>query len=120
MPDQRRIQRHTLPNYLRVYNRHTGKPMGAVGNMSVDGLMLISELPMLVGATFDMYFKIPAVNEAQTIAVRGRCVWSREDVTPGTYDSGFTLVATSDGYEEMIDALRRYFSFVTTPTATPR
>ena len=39
------------------------------------------------------------------------CQWSREDVTPGSYDSGFSLVAPPAEYVEMVDALRHYFSF---------
>ena len=38
---QRRIERHQLPYYLKVFNRITDKPMGFIGNVSLDGLMLI-------------------------------------------------------------------------------
>ena len=51
---QRRIERHQLPYYLKVFNRITDKPMGFIGNVSLDGLMLISQYPMLVNARFDM------------------------------------------------------------------
>ena len=53
----RHIERHQLPYYLKVFNRITDKPMGSIGNVSLDGLMLISQLPMLVGARFDLRLK---------------------------------------------------------------
>lgn len=111
MPVQRRIERHQLPYYLKVFNRFTDKPMGYIGNVSLDGLLLISQLPMLVGARFDMRLKIPGQHGLHCIDFSGTCQWSREDVTPSCYDSGFALVAPPADYVEMVDALRFYFSF---------
>lgn len=112
MHNHRRIERHQLPNYLKVFNRITDKPMGYIGNVSLDGLLLISELRMLVGGKFDMRIKIPGCDGRQRfIDFSATCQWCREDVTPGGYDSGFALVAPPAEYMEMVDALRHYFSF---------
>ncbi|ERI53677.1 PilZ domain-containing protein [Pseudomonas sp. NPDC077186] len=111
MRSQRRIERHQLPYYLKVFNRITDKPMGSIGNVSLDGLMLISQLPMLVGARFDMRLKIPGQHGQHFVDFSATCQWCREDVTPGSYDSGFALVAPPADYVEMVDALRYYFSF---------
>ncbi|KFX68283.1 pilus assembly protein PilZ [Pseudomonas taeanensis MS-3] len=111
MHTQRRIERHQLPYYLKVFNRITDRPMGYIGNMSLDGLMLISQLPMLVGARFEMRLKVPGQNAPRLIDFSATCQWSREDVTPGSFDSGFALVAPSAEYVEMVDSLRHYFSF---------
>jgi hypothetical protein len=111
MPAQRHIERHQLPSYLKVFNRITDKPMGYIGNVSLDGLMLISQLPMLVGGRFDLRLKIPGVQGQRFIDFSATCQWSREDVSPGYFDSGFALVGPPAEYVEMVDALRRYFSF---------
>ena len=111
MRSQRRIERHQLPYYLKVFNRITDKPMGYIGNVSLDGLMLISQLPMLVGARFDMRLKIPGQHGQHFVDFSATCQWSREDVTQGSYNSGFALVAPPAEYVEMVDALRYYFSF---------
>lgn len=110
-PVQRRIERHQLPYYLKVFNRITDKPMGYIGNVSVDGLLLISQLPLLVGARFDMRLKIPGHDALHCIDFSANCQWSCEDVTPGYYDSGFALVNSPADYVEMVNALRHYFSF---------
>lgn len=117
MRSQRRIERHQLPYYLKVFNRITDKPMGSIGNVSLDGLMLISQLPLLVGARFDMRLKIPGQQGVRFIDVSATCQWCREDVTPGCYDSGFALVAPPAEYVEMIEALRYYFSFPGLPAS---
>lgn len=112
MPELRRIERQQLPHYLQVFNRNTGKPLGSIGNISLDGLMLVSQLPMLVGACFDLRLKVPGENESERfIDFQANCMWSREDVTPGIFDSGFALLAVPADYMRMVVALRDYFSF---------
>ncbi|MBB4865907.1 hypothetical protein HNP46_004808 [Pseudomonas nitritireducens] len=112
MRHQRHIERHQLPYYLKVFNSITDKPMGYLGNVSLDGLLLISQLPMLVGGRFDMRLKIPGHDgKLQLIEFTATCQWCREDVNPGNYDSGFSLASPPGDYVELVDALRRYFSF---------
>ena len=117
MPIQRRIQRHQLPYYLKVFNRITDKPVGYIGNVSLDGLLLISQFPMLVNADFDMRLKIPGPGAPRFIDFTACCQWSHEDVTPGSYDSGFSLEHPPAEYIEMVEALRHYFSFHPIPTS---
>ena len=115
---QRRIERHQLPYYLKVFNRITDKPMGFIGNVSLDGLMLISQYPMLVNARFDMRLKIPGHDgQLHLVDFYATCQWSREDLTPGHFDSGFALVTAPAEYVQMVAALRHYFSFRCLPTS---
>lgn len=109
---ERRIERHQLPYYLQVFNRHTGQPIGYLGNVSENGLMLISQLPMLTGADFELQLKIPTASGGpQLLNLTANCMWSREDETPGNYDSGFELTQSCAVYAELVGALRSYFTF---------
>jgi len=108
----RRIQRHQLSGFLKVFNRLTDKPIGYLGNLSEDGLMLISQLPMMVDAAFELRLKIPmADGEFQAIDLTAMCLWSHEDVNPQHYDSGFRVVEAPEAYGQLISALCHYFSF---------
>ncbi|MFC3606318.1 PilZ domain-containing protein [Stutzerimonas tarimensis] len=112
MSNQRRIERHQLPYYLKVFNRNTDKPLGFIGNISEQGLMLISPYPMLLHARFEMRLKIPAKDgSVHYVDLQATCQWTREDVTPGSYDSGFKLIEPPEDIREMVDALQQYFSF---------
>lgn len=112
MLKERRIERHQLQDYLQVFNRLTDRPIGCLGNVSENGLMVISDLPMLTGARFELRLKVPGNTEGQNfIDVQGTCMWCKEDETPGCYDSGFLLADTPGDYLEFISLLRRYFSF---------
>lgn len=108
----RRIQRHQLSGFLKVFNRLTDKPIGYLGNVSEDGLMLISQLPMMVDVAFELRLKIPmADGDFQAIDLKAMCLWSHEDVNPQHYDSGFRVVEAPEAYGQLISALCHYFSF---------
>ncbi|MCQ4319933.1 PilZ domain-containing protein [Stutzerimonas stutzeri] len=112
MHNQRSIQRHQLPYYLNVFNCFTDKPLGFIGNLSESGLMLISPYPMMTAVRFDMRLKIPGQHsQLRYVDFSAICRWSREDVTPGSFDSGFVFVSPPREIREMIDALNHYFSF---------
>ncbi|MFF7707119.1 PilZ domain-containing protein [Pseudomonas sp. NPDC007930] len=110
---ERRIERHQLPYYLKVYNRYTDQPIGYLGNVSEAGLMLISQLPLLVGPDFELQLKVPeADGSVQLINLTASCLWCQEDATPGHYDSGFMLLQAPAEYEQLVQVLRQYFSFL--------
>ncbi|POR60188.1 pilus assembly protein PilZ, partial [Pseudomonas avellanae] len=111
MLKERKIERHQLQEYLQVFNRHTDRPLGCLGNVSEEGLMLISSIPLLVGARFDLCVKMPRSEGMKTIDVSATCLWCHEDETPGCYDSGFELFEMSTDYLELVHALRQYFCF---------
>ncbi|KAF1009356.1 MAG: hypothetical protein GAK32_01911 [Pseudomonas fluorescens] len=109
---ERRIERHHLPCFLQVFNRLTDKPIGYLGNVSEDGLMLISQLPMMVDVDFELRLKVPGPEgDMHAIDLRAKCLWSREDINPQHYDSGFCLLQAPAEYGHLINALQQYFSF---------
>lgn len=109
---ERRIERHELPCFLQVFNRLTDKSIGFLGNVSEEGLMLISQLPMMVGVDFELRLKIPGPQgEFQAIDLTATCLWSHEDINPQHYDSGFSVRQAPEEYGRLINALLHYFSF---------
>ena len=115
---ERRIERHQLPYFLKVFNRITDQPIGYIGNVSEDGLMLISQLPLMQGVVFDLRLKIP-VGEGcqQMIDLTAYCLWCHEEATPHHYDAGFSLQWAPPEYGQLVHALKQYFSFRTLPAS---
>ncbi|KTB68962.1 PilZ domain-containing protein [Pseudomonas allii] len=108
----RRIERHQLPYFLQVFNRLTDKPIGFLGNVSEDGLMLISQLPMMVDVDFELRLKIPEADGTfHPVDLTATCLWSHEDVNPQHYDSGFSVLQAPEEYRQLISVLLQYFSF---------
>jgi len=114
----RRIERHQLPYFLKVFNSVTDKPIGFLGNVSEDGLMLISQLPMMIGADFDLRLKIPMADGCQqVIDLKACCLWCHEDATPHHYDAGFSLQWAPPEFGQLVEALKQYFSFQPLPAS---
>ncbi|WP_028695228.1 PilZ domain-containing protein [Pseudomonas cremoricolorata] len=108
----RQIQRHELCAVLQVFNRITGQPLGYLGNVSENGLMLISELPLMVGPDFELQIRVPLKDGGlQFINLTASCLWCHEDQTPGHYDSGFMLLQAPRDYDSYVRALHEFFSF---------
>ncbi|MBC3301690.1 PilZ domain-containing protein [Pseudomonas sp. SWRI18] len=108
----RRIERHQLPCFLQVFNRLTDKPIGFLGNVSEDGLMLISQLPMMVDVDFELRVKIPAADGTwNPIDLTATCLWSHEDINPQHYDSGFRVLQAPEEFGQLVSVLLHYFSF---------
>ncbi|WP_461536342.1 PilZ domain-containing protein [Spongorhabdus nitratireducens] len=109
--ERRSITRHQLKDYLLVYNRNTGKPLGNIGNISCNGLMLISRLPMLTGAVFNLRIQVPEDNNTRNIDFDARCHWCKPDVDPASFDSGYSIVNPDEDVFDLVEELRQYFTF---------
>lgn len=110
--EQRRIERHQLASYLQVFNRHSGRPMGYLGNISRQGMMLISDLPIMLGSGYELQLRLPgAGGEIELFDFTAMSHWCRPEQTSGHYDSGFSIVHNQQAFAGLADSLRRYFSF---------
>ncbi|MBU2711011.1 PilZ domain-containing protein [Zooshikella harenae] len=111
--EQRAITRHQLNAYLTIYNRFTDRPIGYIGNISAQGLMLISEIPIMVGEAFEMRIKIPHEVSPTEVYIDFKAVsqWSKPDVDQRYFDSGFEIVEADQGIINLASSLREFFSF---------
>lgn len=110
--EQRRIERHLLSSYLQVYNRHSGRPMGYLGNISRQGMMLISDLPIMLGSFYELQLRLPGVNGApEPLDFTALSHWCRPDDNPGHYDSGFSIVHNQQAFAGLAISLEQYFRF---------
>ena len=67
---------------------------------------------MMLGVRFEMRLKIPGqTGQLRHVDFSAFSLWSSEDVTPGSYDTGFSLIDPPGEIREMIAALHHYFSF---------
>ncbi|WP_312935014.1 PilZ domain-containing protein [Pseudomonas sp.] len=108
----RHIERHELHCVLQLFNRITGHSLGYLGNVSESGLMLLSELPVMVGPDFELQIRVPLKGGGhQFINLTASCVWCQEDETPGHYNSGFMLLQAPRDYDSFVRALQAFFTF---------
>ena len=106
------IQGNKLNHSLRVYNRRNGRELGFIGNISRNGLMLITRWPMETSSVFNMRIALPEawINQ-HYIDFDARCQWCRPDIDGECFDSGYIITQSSIHYDELIEGLHHYFSF---------
>ncbi|USE34982.1 PilZ domain-containing protein [Endozoicomonas sp. SCSIO W0465] len=110
--ERRSIKRHQLQDYLKIYNRNTMRGMGGIGNISCNGLMLISSVPVLIGAVYNMRIILPDddIGE-QYLDFDARCHWCKPDVGPEYFDSGYSIVNAGHDIIDLVETLKNYFTF---------
>ena len=107
------INRQQLFDYLIVYNRNTMRVIGSIGNISHNGLMLISATPVLIDAIYNMRIVLPNSHQAERryVDFDTRCHWCKPDINPNFFDSGYSIIESDQQLVELIHILKRYFSF---------
>ena len=98
-------KRWNLVYYLRVFNAHNQSLMGHIVDLTTDGLMIISESAVAVNQRFHLKMEIPMDGETvKTIELDAQSLWSKKDINPHFYDTGFKLIDPSG---EAIKAITR-------------
>ncbi len=106
------IVRENLACFLKVYNRRTGRELGYIGNISRNGLMLITRWRVQTDSVYHLRIVLPdGLYTNRYMDFDARCQWCRPDIDSESFDSGYTVVTSSVNFDGFIDCLRNYFSF---------
>lgn len=90
--DKRRIKRSHLIYYLRVFDRVTNETLGHLVDITPEGAMLISESQLPVNKQYQVRMSLPAeIFGRQSLDFDAESLWSRHDINPDFYDTGFRL-----------------------------
>ncbi|MGD9583876.1 MAG: PilZ domain-containing protein [Lysobacterales bacterium] len=106
MNDIRRNPRKPVDDHLAVQNTITSQPMGRIGNLSIDGLMLIQSRRPRDDALYQVSFPLPdAQGRSQPIEIGIHETWTEDASVPGQIWSGFEIIDIAEPDRER---LRRY------------
>jgi hypothetical protein len=93
MVEHRRARRRGALSAIQVINSITAEPIGQIGNLSVDGMLLIANREMPDNALFQFEFELPVdggVPRRFEIGVHEQ--WSEPASVPGQYWAGFRII----------------------------
>ncbi|MCU7958890.1 MAG: PilZ domain-containing protein [gamma proteobacterium symbiont of Bathyaustriella thionipta] len=91
--ENRTLERWRLIYYLRVFDQADGSLLGHVVDISRDGLMLISNHQLRENQEYSIRMEVPVDSgEAESIEMNARSIWSKTDINPDFYDTGFELI----------------------------
>ena len=92
--------------FFDVVDLKTQKSIGHLVDLTIDGLQVISKGKIAKGQLLAMRIELPgAVGESREILITAESVWSRQDINPEMYFTGFKIVDITPPYGEVIDML---------------
>jgi len=105
MSEQRRARRKYVDGLMQVTNAMTGVVMGRVGNLSIDGMMMIANAPIRDDALFQVAFQLPdEQGRLAPLEVGMHEQWTEPANAPGQYWAGFRIIDLASRDFELIES----------------
>ena len=103
MREHRRSKRRDPEIPVQVVNTMSGEPIGQIGNLSPDGMMLIANRELRADALYQFSFPLLIHNHAPIeIEVGMHEQWSEPAGVTGQYWSGLRIVSISAEDQELL------------------
>ena len=103
---QRKLQRQELSTTILIRNSMTRELIGELANITVEGLMIISDQEMNTNSIFQFCLELPEAIHGQTkIELGVDCLWSRHAENVNRHWSGYQIIDASPEALKTIDAL---------------
>ena len=94
--ESRRQARRTVPGMMEVYDTITEETVGCLGNVSVGGMSLIANRPLIDDALYQFRFALPDdVGETQPLEVGAHVLWVDDASAPGQSWVGLRFIGLS-------------------------
>jgi hypothetical protein len=93
MQEQRHCTRKVANEILIIADQITGNHIGRVVNISSEGLMLLSDEPIVTGSVYQLDLLLPnPQNNQEKISFAAEAVWCTEASQPESFWSGFHII----------------------------
>lgn len=107
----RKQTRKRIGTVLRLFERSTGRTLGRLANISLEGFKLASRDEFHVGSRHLISMVLPeTLAGSNTLSFDGQCVWCRAaDDTPGEWRAGFRIIRISENdLRILVQLLEKY------------
>ena len=92
MTSRRQLKRRHLIYYLRVFDDKTNRLLGHLVDITTEGMMVMSEELLDIHETYTCRMMLPEPIEGKAeVVFDATALWSRPDVNPDFYVTGFHL-----------------------------
>jgi hypothetical protein len=94
---KRRSVRKRAAQAIVVSNSMNGESMGRIGNLSLDGLMLIASKPVIEEHYFQFSFPLTLRNgAAHKLEIGVQCLWAEQSRSANAHFAGFKIIDIAD------------------------
>jgi len=110
--DKRSQKRRNTIYYLEVYDLDSGQLLGRLADITVQGMLLLSESPIVPEHTYKCRMVLPAeILGRGNILFDATCMWSRKALNEDFFEAGFRSLIADPGDIDAIEMLIQRFAF---------
>lgn len=103
--EQRRKNRVTIPEHPQILDAHSGKALGELVNLSVDGLMVVSPDSIACGTVYQMRIPFVQGESKVEILIGAESLWCDDANGSGSYCTGFQIIDISPEHQAILNTV---------------
>jgi hypothetical protein len=113
MRERRKQERKNLMAYTQVYDLYGGFLLGYLGDLTLQGAMVISEHVQQKDADITLAFELPELpNDITTrMTLPARVAWCEQDLSPQFFNVGFEFKFVNEQQKKLIEAIIKEYEF---------
>lgn len=113
MQERRKAQRKNLMAYSQVFDLYGGNLLGYLGDLHVEGAMVIGDKPIKQDTTLTLAIELPELPDitASRITIPARAAWCQQDISPEFFNVGFEFKEVTSEQTAVIEAIMKNYEF---------
>ena len=113
MQDRRKQPRTDLMSYSQVFDLHSGKLIGYLGDLNQLGAMVIGDETLRVNDRMTISIQLPELPDVKTsrMVLPVRVAYCQKDLSPEYFNIGLEFEIVTDHQKAVIDAIVQNYEF---------
>jgi hypothetical protein len=112
--DKRKLERKTLGMFSRVFDRKSGKLIGHLNDLTIQGGMIIGEQKILSNVTMQVRIEIPEdfeIEGVDHIDLLTKTVYCKPDIDPFYQNTGLEFLQLTDQDIQILEKIIKQYEF---------
>ena len=113
MEERRKLPRKYLMAYSSVYEKSTGKMLGYLCDLTLDGLMVISKGSLELNKETEIRIDLPELYPftEKILQIKVRVIWLKPDLDPRLNNIGFNFINLAEEEKPLIEKMIETYEF---------
>jgi hypothetical protein len=113
MQERRKAQRKNLMAYTQVFDLAGGVLLGYLGDLHLQGAMVIGEKTMKENTEITLAIELPILPDISMsrITIPARVAWSQQDISPEFFNIGFEFKEVTPKQITVIESIMQNYEF---------
>ncbi|RLD02496.1 MAG: hypothetical protein DRI32_08870 [Chloroflexi bacterium] len=113
MEERRKFPRKYLMAFSSVYIQSTGKLIGYLSDLTLEGLMVISKESLEIDTKLGIYLDLPAMilSKDRALKIEVRVIWIQPDIEPTLTNIGFQFLGLTEEQKSVINQMIDAYEF---------